>query len=186
MYTRLKERALRLCMREAKTRRTQQILFVSGVRSQESRRRMGYVEPILKEKGVARVWVAAIHDWSKSDCLEYLERKNVPRNPVAEVLHMSGECLCGAMASPDELKEINFWFPEVGAEIAELEKEARARGHNWSWGCKPPKKKKKTPKKKHREDPVKMMLCSGCVSGNGKIANQSRERILAGKKADRS
>lgn len=50
-------------------------------------------------------------------------------NPVSEKLHMSGECLCGAFAKPDELEEIRFWFPEVAAEIDRLEAEVAAAGH---------------------------------------------------------
>ena len=43
---------------------------------------------------------------------------------------MSGECLCGAFAKPDELEEIRLWFPEVAAQIDELQRDVRAAGHH--------------------------------------------------------
>jgi hypothetical protein len=53
---------------------------------------------------------------------------DVPRNPASDLIHMSGECLCGAFAHPGELDEIGEWYPDVVAEIRALEAEARAAG----------------------------------------------------------
>jgi len=53
---------------------------------------------------------------------------------------MSGECLCGAFAKPNELEEIAFWFPDVAQEIHDLEHEVAATGKfkpercRWGWG----------------------------------------------------
>jgi 3'-phosphoadenosine 5'-phosphosulfate sulfotransferase (PAPS reductase)/FAD synthetase len=165
MYIRLKERPLRVAMRKAKIghNRNDQVILISGARSEESTRRMGHVEPILKEKSVARVWVANIHDWTKRECLDYLEANGVERSPVAAKIHKSGECLCGAYAAPGELKELEFWYPERAAQIRELECRVKAAGHNWGWGQIPPHTKKV------KDDPAQMFLplCNSCPKRAG-------------------
>jgi hypothetical protein len=45
----------------------------------------------------------------------------VPTNSVSDILHMSGECLCGSFASPGERAEIDYWFPMALDEVRELE-----------------------------------------------------------------
>jgi hypothetical protein len=72
--------------------------------------------------------------WTKLDMTTYrLMQGDVPVNPVSEMLHMSGECLCGAFAKPNELDEIRMWLPDVAAEIETLEQEVRAAGHKEPW-----------------------------------------------------
>ena len=131
MYARLKERALRACIRETKINRRDRVMLVTGVRSQESVRRMGHVDPIQHD-GV-KVWVAPIHDWSKGECSEYITERKLKRNEVVDLIHMSGECLCGAYAHPGELKEIEQWFPEVAHQIHQLEREVWDAGFPWRW-----------------------------------------------------
>lgn len=75
--------------------------------------------------------------WTELDLNTYRALHDVPRNPVADLIHMSGECLCGAFAKPGELDEIGYWFPETKAEIEALEVEVRAAGHREAickWG----------------------------------------------------
>ena len=135
MYNRLKERCLRQLIRECKTRRADKVLLVTGIRRYESRRRMGYVEPIQSDGG--RVWAAPLLHWTHDHKHDYLAAHRLPRNPVVERLCMSGECLCGAFARPGELDEIAFWYPEVAARIRALEDRARAAGLPCRWGHAP-------------------------------------------------
>lgn len=161
MYIRLKERPLRVAMREAKVGRSRydQIILLSGARSEESVRRMGNVEPLTKEKGAARVWVSPIHDWTKRDCLDYLEGEGIQRSPVAVKIHKSGECLCGAYAAPGELKELAFWYPKKAAQIRELECAVRKAGHQEGWG-------ERSALRKDADDPNQLKLfqpmCNSC------------------------
>lgn len=152
MYIRLKERALRVALREAKLLyplRTN-ILFISGVRQHESVRRMGYDEPVTKDG--SKIWVNIIHDWSKADCNRYLENAKILRSPVVDKIHKSGECLCGAYASPGEAEELEFWYPEFMAEIRSMEinPDVPAERRVWGWGCHQKRKGKNGP------------LCAGC------------------------
>src|SRR5688572_1754442 len=126
MYNRLKERCLRQLVREHKRHRGDHVLLVSGVRQQESRRRMGHIVPIQKEG--ARVWVAPLVHWSAADKEAYLTANALPRNEVVAKLCMSGECLCGAFAREGEITELELWYPEVAARIRRLEAKAMAAG----------------------------------------------------------
>lgn len=132
MYIRLKERPLRKALKEAKLLypvRTN-VLLISGVRFQESERRMGYKEPVTKDG--SKIWVNIINDWSKADCNRYIESNKIPRSPVVDKIHKSGECLCGAFAKPGEFSELEFWYPEYAAYIKSL---PSAKGKCWGWGA---------------------------------------------------
>lgn len=155
MYAQLKERAIRKLVREAKTNWRDKVMLITGVRTQESIRRMRHVDPVQIEG--AKVWVAPIHDWSKIETNEYIDEQGLERNAVVDLIHMSGECLCGAFAKPGELKEIEAWFPDTAARLKDLETEVRDRGHDWGWEEKPPTTRKRRP------DKNQPMLCFSCV-----------------------
>jgi 3'-phosphoadenosine 5'-phosphosulfate sulfotransferase (PAPS reductase)/FAD synthetase len=139
MYQRLKERALRQVVRYVVTNpRQQRVVFLAGRRRDESKRRMNV--PQSGREGTV-VWASPLVDWTNADLQEYRERymPDIPRNETADLLHMSGECLCGAFAKAEELEEIAFWYPEVAEEIHALEHEVRAAGIpeprcRWGWG----------------------------------------------------
>ncbi len=137
MYVRLKERCVEHLIREHKKGRMDRILLVTGVRLDESDRRMGHVEPIVRNR--AKVWVAPILNWSTEDKNEYIDQMRLPRNPVVDKLCMSGECLCGSFAKPGEIAEIEAAYPEVAEEIRQLERDAAAAGVHAKWGTRPPK-----------------------------------------------
>lgn len=155
-YNRLKERALRNVRKRFITNgRKQRILFVTGVRRQESQRRMPLQNAVQREGSV--VWCNPLFDWTNDDITQYrTDHPELPRNEVADLLHHSGECLCGAFARPTELAEIEFFFPETGAEIRELERRVEAAGIKaCKWGQRPPKL--------DVEDAAPGPLCSGCA-----------------------
>lgn len=126
-YQRLKERPLDQVRAELITdRRRQRILFVAGRRRSESKRRA--TVPLHEPDGSA-IWASPLAMWTKLDMNTYrLMMGDVPVNEVSEKLHMSGECLCGAYAKPNELEEIRFWYPDMAAEIDQLEADARDAG----------------------------------------------------------
>lgn len=161
VYQRLKERALEQVRRELVVNPyRERVIFLAGRRAEESDRRkvLGSKDPI--ERRGSTVWVSPLTNWTKADLNAYRRvYPDVPRNEVSDLLHMSGECLCGAFAHPGELEEIEMWFPEVATEIRDLEKRAlesvdpakvapeRCR---WGWGA-------------GKEKPSKVgALCSSC------------------------
>lgn len=139
VYQRLKERCLRQVIRESKQKWKDRIIFVTGVRKSESVRRMGHVEEIQRRG--ATVWTAVIADWTDTMKNWYMDRHNLPRNPVVENLCMSGECLCGAFAKPDELETIRYFYPDAATEIDRLSKLAEKAGVPSKWGCRPGKRR---------------------------------------------
>lgn len=140
MYVRLKEKPLRELIRSRRVRGGQRATLVTGARTSESSRRMGHVKPMVRDEKNPWDWFAPIHDWSKPDCNDYIERHDgLRRNEVTDLLHMSGECLCGSFARPGELDEIATWFPETASRIHKLEVAVRDSGHPaCRWGIRPP------------------------------------------------
>lgn len=137
MWQRLKER----CFDAAKhdlgihNSRKKAALYIAGRRRAESERREDV--PITQPFGTA-IWASPIVMWTKLDLNTYRQmHPDVPRNEVADLIHMSGECLCGAFAHPGELDEVGEWFPHVKAHIEALEEKVRAAGHEepfCTWG----------------------------------------------------
>ena len=136
-YQRLKERCVEEVLRRHRRYRGERFLLITGVRQAESRRRMGYKDPVNRTGG--RVWVNPLLYWSNANMAEYRTGQTLPTNEVAVHLHMSGECLCGAMASQGPAREeramIRFFYPGFDQRLSALEAQCRAKGLRWcEWG----------------------------------------------------
>lgn len=163
MYVRLKERAIRQITANAKDGhdRRARVMFVSGVRKYESKRRVALTQPVQRDG--ARVWVNPLFWWTTPERNAYQMAQGIPRNPISEIIcGSSGDCLCGAMADPDgekEMASLEMWFPAMARRLRELERQARAVGAWAKWGHKPPPK----PKEETDSGPdLFMPMCSGC------------------------
>jgi 3'-phosphoadenosine 5'-phosphosulfate sulfotransferase (PAPS reductase)/FAD synthetase len=127
-YQRLKERCLDAVRHDLgiANSRTKCAVYIAGRRRQESERREDV--PLYEGDGSV-IWASPLAMWTKFDLNTYREMHgDVPENRVSGLIHMSGECLCGAFAHPGELDEIGYWFPEVRAEIDALAAEVKAAG----------------------------------------------------------
>lgn len=135
MYNRLKERALEALMRDTKAHRLDRVMLVTGVRRAESRRRMGTVQPINRQG--SKLWVAPLTWVDGTAKNAYITEHGLPRNEVVDLLHMSGECLCGAYAKPGELEWLEYCgFSDVVQRIRDLEERARQAGvPRCKWGA---------------------------------------------------
>lgn len=173
MYNRLKERQLERLCREYGITSKAPGLFVTGCRSQESTRRMGNVKRIDDQGRM--VWAAPFREMDALECSEYMKENGLPRNPVKDLIHMSGECLCGAFAHKGELAEIELWFPETAAEIKRIQQRVYEAGFPWGWEEQPPKwwlDKRQADKKGQEDafeeewmdelDSIREMLCTAC------------------------
>ncbi|BDT95954.1 hypothetical protein IFM12275_59300 [Nocardia sputorum] len=127
MYQRLKERGLRQAQRKlVGDSRRERVVFIAGRRRQESARRKHV--PLYERQGSV-IWVSPLANWTSLDLNTYrLISKDVPVNPVTELLHMSGECLCGSFAKPGELDEIRTWFPRAAEQIDTITAAVRTAG----------------------------------------------------------
>lgn len=172
-YQRLKERGLRQVRRELVTRpRSERVLFIAGRRRSESTRRSGFRAsgaaqvPLFETEG-SIIWVSPLALWTKLDMNTYRlmaqrDGDPVPVNEVSDLLHMSGECLCGCFAKEDELEEVRQWFPDTAADIDALRAELAATGFQhpqrsgWGHGKGKPTKRKG-------------MLCEDCDPPEGQL-----------------
>lgn len=156
MYSRLKERSLEQVRRELVSNpRRERVLFIGGRRRSESKRRANVS---LADRKGSMVFTSPLAMWTKLDMNQYrlmhLDTDPVPVNEVSDLLHMSGECLCGAFAKENELEEIRFWFPDMAAEIDAIQDEVRAAGFDGpkgTWGHRVGKPSEETG-----------MLCTSC------------------------
>lgn len=138
-YTMLKERCIEELLRDHRRKRGQRFMLLTGVRNDESQRRMGRSEEMRRNGG--QVWVNPLLRWSNGLMRRYRAAHDLPVNEVTAHLHMSGECLCGAFARPGELDEIGLFYPSFVERIRALEARARAKGlAACKWGERPPTK----------------------------------------------
>jgi 3'-phosphoadenosine 5'-phosphosulfate sulfotransferase (PAPS reductase)/FAD synthetase len=143
MYQRLKERALEAAKNDlVRYPHRERMVFLAGRRASESERRTARDLPEV-ERRKSIVWVSPLRNWTALDLNTYrMVYPDCPRNEVADQLHMSGECLCGAFASPGELDELSMWpvAADAVADIRRLERDAVAAGVpeprcRWGWGA---------------------------------------------------
>ena len=136
-YNRLKERQIMTLLRESKVGhpRSARVLFLSGIRRAESRRRSKR-EAINRLPGKAAVFAAPLIDWTGEEMRSYRRGHDLPESPAAALLHRSGECNCGAFAKAGEERAmLKALYPEFFAGIEGLEREAQAAGVRWCrWG----------------------------------------------------
>lgn len=108
----------------------------TGVRSDESERRMRNVEP--EGEGTRWTWHAPIHDWSKAECREYVDTFDLPRNPLWDDLGRSGDCFCGCFGSPEEKIDLEAagckghaeWLRNLEANV-----DTGDETETWAWGA---------------------------------------------------
>ena len=162
MYSWLKERAIRQMTAERKAAvgggRGDRIAFVTGIRSSESSRRMRTTQSLPYDREGARVWVAPMIGWCSGMPRDFLNHLGLRTNPVSDILGMSGECLCGAYASPGEFDRIARHFPHVAKRIEDLEDRAMEAGVHADWESRP-----NTPYSKLSARAAKrQMFCTTC------------------------
>jgi 3'-phosphoadenosine 5'-phosphosulfate sulfotransferase (PAPS reductase)/FAD synthetase len=128
-YYWLKQRQVRRLVREHKRGRHGRVGLVTGIRVSESERRMAAVMSVPVHRVGAQVWINPILDWTAADVSRFIASVGLKRNRVVDLLHRSGECLCGALAHHSEMREIELWYPETAAVLHAYERLAHDNGH---------------------------------------------------------
>lgn len=142
MYQRLKERALARVPHDfgISGSTTERVVFIAGRRRPESKRRTKV--PHHEVKGTI-VWASPLAIWHKADLRAYrLMNPDMPINPVAVTLGMSGECGCLANAVAGEPERWRQAYPDDPfiREIDELEgllagrEDIPEHRKKWGWG----------------------------------------------------
>lgn len=132
-YTRLKDRQIERIPRDFPRPRGRPVMFITGLRKQESRRRMGYDNPIQRETKRPHLWVNPLFYVNAAQMREIRDVSGIAENLVSACLHMSGECLCGAMNQPGELELIRFFYPDTARQIDAIAAQVQAAGYPWNW-----------------------------------------------------
>ena len=156
MFQRLKERAVWELLRRNKTKRSDNVMLITGIRRDESVRRSGYKYSLIDFTGNI-LWVNPFYYQSKQWFYDYINHHGLEQNPVSKVLGMSGECLCGAYAHKGEKELIKIVCPDTYQRIKNLEKEVKEHGFSWGWEESPPRQKKC-----NKTNDMFMPFCVGC------------------------
>jgi 3'-phosphoadenosine 5'-phosphosulfate sulfotransferase (PAPS reductase)/FAD synthetase len=163
MYRSLKERQIgRLATFSCGRGNESDLHLYTGVRSDESQRRMENVAP--EQDGPRWTWHAPIHDWSKADCRRYVDRFDLPRNDLWDDLGRSGDCFCGCFGSPEEKIDIEAaghvehadWLRNLENSVDLDEKQER---ETWAWGAFDTEERRRV---RVENDDGQMTLCSTC------------------------
>lgn len=106
------------------------IMFVSGARRKESKRRKkrDYMKKQYNELDGMRFY-KSIFDWTTTQVWDYLKENNIPRSPIYETMHISGDCLCGSFSSKGESAFLKMFHPKMFNYFLELEKK-----YGGKWG----------------------------------------------------
>lgn len=176
VYQRLKGRAIELMQAElvnaAGGGHRARVVFVAGRRRTESAKRTKV--PELERKRSA-VWASPMVNWTKLDMNTYRLMHRlldpVPTNPVADLLHMSGECLCGCYAKLGERELLIELYPDAMAEVVELEAAIADRldipwyAKTWGWSYDQAKVDASRVKSRRRRkvEPPAGYLCGDCA-----------------------
>jgi 3'-phosphoadenosine 5'-phosphosulfate sulfotransferase (PAPS reductase)/FAD synthetase len=146
IYQRIKERGLARVPHHfgISGSRKDQVVFIAGRRRPESKRRA--TVPHYERKHTI-LWTSPLAIWHKADLRAYrLLHPDMPLNPVAQKLGMSGECGCLAMATHEA--ERDQWFSTYPTEpfvlaVQAMEEELKSRPDipehrkRWGWGADP-------------------------------------------------
>lgn len=109
----------------SQTKSGERIALISGVRENESSRREVNSQIIGIDDDTPRIiWIAPIYHWTTKQAYAYVKENNYTLSESYTMLHISGDCLCGAFAKKEESHLISMFYPDTGKQIVEIEKVA--------------------------------------------------------------
>jgi phosphoadenosine phosphosulfate reductase len=100
----------------------QRVLFTTGLRRSESRRRAkmkGFF--YRKYKGIDIFYIDPIIYWSDEDVERFISERELYVNSVYKLLQFSGECFCGAFTKLEHLVKVAKLYPEFIENFRVLE-----------------------------------------------------------------
>jgi 3'-phosphoadenosine 5'-phosphosulfate sulfotransferase (PAPS reductase)/FAD synthetase len=161
-YGHLKSRALSFFGHQRKAEGVERVLLASGVRNDESVRRMkvhGARARTFYDKAIGLWWTSPIFWANDREKAAFIERYEVPKARASQLIQMSGECLCGAMANPGDVRLLQRFYPSMWREIEFYQWFARKVGKHCEWGVTP-----KAVGGQAQEAQRWKPLCTGCLN----------------------
>ena len=157
MYNSLKERQIQ---KLATVTGDKELVTWTGLRKAESPARAKSVQEVQEQQ--RWTMVSPIADWTKEDCKEYIEEHDLPENDLWDTLGRSGDCFCGAYASPEEKLDLRAAGCEYQAEWIESLEECVTTGdekEKWGWGALSESERRSL---RAEKDDGQITLCSHC------------------------
>jgi len=157
MYRKLKERQIS----KLATVAGDELHCWTGVRAQESERRMRTVEPEGQPANERWYWHAPLHDWSDAERDAYLRRFDLPESPLWDTLGRSADCWCGCFGSPEELIDAEaVGLDDVVDPLRNLETELDRDDERdrWAWSGMSDSEQRAA----RNDSDAQLSLCSAC------------------------
>jgi 3'-phosphoadenosine 5'-phosphosulfate sulfotransferase (PAPS reductase)/FAD synthetase len=155
--------------------------FYTGVRKQESDRRMENVTAEQQEGVMERFWwEAPIAEWSNEDVADYIVEKGLPRNPVVETIGRSGECFCGAYADRfSELLTLKEHYPDHYEWVMQVEQEVQCEIGDEEdycyWGSSGMSSDELQELMESQDNDVGMTMCADCDGGGHRTLGHEQD-----------
>lgn len=118
-------------MRTWNSQQLEDILFISGRRKKESKRRMRMKSNKQYDETEGMKFYSPIYYWTTQEVWNYIKEHNLLISPIYETMHISGDCFCGAFAQKGEAQLLYTFHKELAERFIELEKKY---GDKWGNG----------------------------------------------------
>lgn len=117
MYINLKEVPLENYLQD----QPDDTVILSGVRRAESRTRVENIDKTGFQRKLGVTWCSPLAYVDDDEMAKLRSTHSLVDSPVYDTYGQSGECLCGAHASRDELQKLKTWHPDAYRYISHLE-----------------------------------------------------------------
>lgn len=146
VYNRLKDRVIFDILRDHKMHRPDKpkrwqhkkfdkLLFLSGIRKYESRKRMELENPIQRRGLSSAIFANPIFYWKDSDVIKYKVDYNLPQNPFYDTIGGSGDCQCN-WGNFIEVEDVKKHSPNLYKKIKYINELSLLR-KGWGYDTRP-------------------------------------------------
>lgn len=112
--------------------KTEPILFISGRRKNESKRRKHMKSNQEYNKAEGMEFWSPIFDWSTEEVWNYIRENNLQASPIYKTMHISGDCFCGAFMPKGSAQLLYVFHKELAERFIELEKKYGGKWGNYT------------------------------------------------------
>ena len=131
VFQKLKERGFDAILQLNKTKRSDKVLFVSGMRRAESTSRKD-ADEVSRIGKSNKIFAAPIVHWSNEECNWYRVEYNLPDNPFYNTVRGSGDCQCN-WGNFITMRTLQRYSPDLATgNVALIDRISRDR-HGYGW-----------------------------------------------------
>ncbi|NIS53106.1 MAG: phosphoadenosine phosphosulfate reductase family protein [Phycisphaerae bacterium] len=130
-YARLKDRAFDAMTKHHKTIRTDRILYLTGIRAEESSAR-SKLQPINGGINKSTSYCNPVFYWTNKQILAYRIEHDIPINPFYETVGGSGDCQCN-WGKFITLRKLQKYSPKLAAGNVAIIDRISKEYHGYGW-----------------------------------------------------